>query len=87
MTIVTQRVVGESAVVSMLTLLNPTPDRAGVYACRPEHLDPAYVRLHIVQGKTTPTIAAVMGNLKFKSRGLRIIQYSWSGLFKRLVFG
>jgi len=48
-TIVTQRVVGESAVVSMLTLLNPTPDRAGVYACRPEHLDPAYVRLHIVQ--------------------------------------
>jgi len=47
--IVTQRVVGEGAAVSTLTLLNPTPERAGVYTCRPEHLDPAYVRLHIVQ--------------------------------------
>ena len=63
-TIVTQRVIGESAVVSMLTLLNPTPDRAGVYACRPEHLDPVYVWLHIVQGKTSLATAAVTGNLK-----------------------
>jgi len=47
--IVTQRVVGEGAAVSTLTLLNPTPERAGVYTCRPEHLEPAYVRLHIVQ--------------------------------------
>ena len=49
--IVTQRVVGEGAAVSTLTLLNSTPERAGVYTCRPEHLDPAYIRLHIVEGK------------------------------------
>ena len=60
--IVTQRVVGEGAAVSTLPLLNPTPKRAGVYTCRPEHLDPAYVRLHIVQGKACSSLTGTVQN-------------------------
>ncbi len=49
--ILTQRVVGEGAAVSTLTIRDPTPAESGRYTCRPENLDPASVRLHVIRGE------------------------------------
>jgi hypothetical protein len=52
--IVTQRVVGEGAAVSTLTLVNPSaPGDSGKYSCRPENLEPAHVSLHVIRGTGT----------------------------------
>ena len=70
--IVTQRVVGEGAAVSTLTLTNPTPKQSGIYTCRPENLDPASVRLHVIRGKERRIIRFMAkGGSKIESFNLR----------------
>ena len=49
--IVTRRLVADGSAMSTVSIQNPTPAHSGKYACRPANLDPAYVNLHVIQGK------------------------------------
>ena len=51
--IVTRRLVADGSAMSTVTIQNPTPAHSGKYACRPANLEPAYVNLHVIQGKQT----------------------------------
>ena len=37
--------------VSQMTIKNPTPEHSGKYSCRPANLEPAFVKLHVIQGE------------------------------------
>lgn len=50
----TQRVVGDGAAMSMLTIERPAPRHAGRYSCRPANLDAAEVSLHVIKGEQAP---------------------------------
>ena len=47
----TQRLVADGSAISTVTIRNPTPAHSGKYTCRPANLDPAFVNLHVIQGK------------------------------------
>ena len=44
----------DGSAISKLTILNPSPEHSGRYSCRPANLEPAFVKLHIIQGKNWP---------------------------------
>ena len=60
--IVTRRLVADGSAMSTVSIQNPTPAHSGKYACRPANLDPAYVNLHVIQGKKISFILKTISN-------------------------
>ena len=50
-TIRTQRLIADGSAISTVTIRDPSPAHSGRYACRPANLEPAHVKLHVIQGR------------------------------------
>ena len=57
----------DGSAMSTVTIQNPTPAHSGKYACRPANLEPAYVNLHVIQGKqsTNSPVSCSIFNIEY----------------------
>ncbi|CAB4062714.1 unnamed protein product [Lepeophtheirus salmonis] len=47
----TKRIIGDGSAVSTITVFNSDKTYEGIYTCRPAHLDPSSVSLHVIQAE------------------------------------
>lgn len=59
----TQALHDDGTALSTITIKDPTSKHSGTYSCRPANLDPAKVKLHVIQGTLMAYNAKKMGRL------------------------